>query len=125
MCRFERHWRNLHGHNEQKVNYLKLFKASTYRKVFKESSSSENFSFILRTLSEDSLAVESSLLLDVLNGVAQSKAFDMILMLLPQEDLDHLQKIFTKLSSDISLQSSKETNVNLSELQKKYNCCNK
>lgn len=88
--------------------------------MFKESSSSENFSSILQTLNDPALNVESELLVEVLEGVAQSKSLDMILMLLPQEDTDILNKLFGRLTVEISATQSSI----LSDLKQKYNVKN-
>jgi hypothetical protein len=97
-----------------------MFKSSTYKKVFKESSSSENFSSILQTLNDATLSVDTQLLVDVLEGVAQSKSLDMILMLLPEEDLAILQKLFGRLGSEVPVMNSASLSNTLAEIRQKY-----
>lgn len=99
LYELERNWRALKSNPQLFAEYLKTFKASTFKKVFKESLSSELISSMLVALRDHS---DASSIVAILGGLAQSSGFDMMVMMLPADDAHSLGAIFSKLDSEDS-----------------------
>lgn len=97
LYELERNWRALKSSPQLFAEHLKTFKASTFKKVFKESLSSELISSMLVALRDHS---DAPSIVAVLGGLAQSSGFDMMVMMLPEDDTHKLGAIFSKLDGE-------------------------
>jgi len=97
LYELERNWRALKSNPQLFADYLKTFKTSTFKKVFKESLSSELIASMLVALRDHS---DAPSIVAVLGGLAQSSGFDMMVMMLPADDAQNLGAIFSKLDGE-------------------------
>lgn len=104
--RFERIWRGLQGHPKLKIEYLELFKKSTYKKVFKEAISSDLIGSIFQTLNTEFSS--ASIAKKTLEGLTEMKSFSLTISLIPQEDMDHLQDVFRSLYKHVDNEGNAE-----------------
>lgn len=107
LYELERNWRALKTNSKLFADYLKCFKASTFKKVFKESVSSELLSSMMLALRDHS---EPDDIITVLSGLSLSPGFNMAITMLPSEDTQNLVTIFSRL----------EVTDKVNELRMKY-----
>jgi Flp pilus assembly protein TadD len=92
MYEFELKWRELKGSDADLAQYLKLFKVSTFKKVFKASTSPDIVPSLLRVAATQLSQNSSSSSRDlgacsrVLRGLAATAGFSMTRMLLSDDD---------------------------------------
>ena len=89
----EKVWRALKSYPDLFAQYLAGFKKSTYKKVFKETLSSELQSSVFLSLRDHARAAT---VVATLTGIAAMGSFDMTLSLLPAGDLALLRQVLDK-----------------------------
>ena len=89
----EKVWRALKSYPDLFAQYLASFKKSTYKKVFKETLSSELQSSVFLSLRDHASAATA---VATLTGIAAMGSFDMTLSLLPADDLALLRQVLDK-----------------------------
>jgi tetratricopeptide (TPR) repeat protein len=89
----EKVWRALKSYPDLFAQYLAGFKKSTYKKVFKETLSSELQSSVFLSLRDHASAAT---VVATLTGIAAMSSFDMTLSLLPAGDLALLRQVLDK-----------------------------
>ena len=94
---FERVWRSLRTQPALFLQYLSTFKPNTFKKVFKSGSiSSDLLSSLFQTMLQF-VQVHSSLVASLLESLTSVTNFNMILMLIPGDDIICVQRIIEKL----------------------------
>jgi tetratricopeptide (TPR) repeat protein len=83
----ERVWRGMKNHPALFGQYLRLFKRTTFKKVIKETVSPDLISSILLAVKEHLLVTDSAAALVVLEGLTKTPKFEILLSILPEEDL--------------------------------------
>jgi tetratricopeptide (TPR) repeat protein len=94
LYELERIWRSMKDRPDLFAKYLSVFKKSTFKKVAKESLSSELLTCLFIALRDHA---SKEVVHTVLEGLSQSSAFAMMITLLPEDDMLCLQSIFAKL----------------------------
>ena len=89
----EKVWRALKGYPDLFAAYLALFKKSTFKRVFKETISSELVSSMFSALKTHG---DAAVTVDTLTGLTAANNFDMMLSLLPSSDVQVLREIFAR-----------------------------
>ncbi|CAM9464078.1 unnamed protein product [Chrysoparadoxa australica] len=117
LFQLERAWRNLRNHPELFEAYLRMFKASTYRRVFKETCNSEVLSSILLLLRDHMCSASSrKAAIKVLQGISSGDGFAMTMLLLRKEDRVVLEEVFRRLGES-------GPKSDLESLLTAYKCC--
>jgi tetratricopeptide (TPR) repeat protein len=104
MTELERHWRELKGEPSAVAAYLRAFKVSTFKKVFKSSTNPDIVPGILMACATE-LGRDGSALFDLkaccssLKGLAKTDGFHMTLMLLSPVDKAHATKALARLEA--------------------------
>ncbi len=106
-------WRGLQGHIDLRVQYLELFKRSTFKKVFKESISSDLIGSIFQALNTSDCS--AGIAKKTLEGLMEMKSFALIISLIPQEDMDILKEVFVKLNTNVEGEDTKKEIAALQE----------
>jgi sperm-associated antigen 1 len=104
----EKVWRALKNYPDLFAQYLASFKKSTYKKVFKDSLSSDLISSVFASIKDHS---DEAAIIHTLSGISGTSNFEMTLKLLPASDLDVLRQCFDKAAS----------NDKCAEVRAKYN----
>jgi len=98
MYEMETTWRSLRRDITKFANYLKLFKSTTFAKVFKESSNPEVVSDVFRAVREQLVEEgEVGVAKRVMEGMAGIGRFKMIVMMMGVEDKRRIQEVLEKL----------------------------
>ena len=93
----EKVWRALRSYPDLFCAYLTSFKKSTYKKVFKDSVSSDLLSSVFASLLQHAEAAPTCA---VLKGLAGTAGFGMMLQLLPAADIATLRAIAEKVGGE-------------------------
>jgi tetratricopeptide (TPR) repeat protein len=117
LYELERIWRSMKDRPDLFAQYLAIFKKSTFKKVAKESLSSELLTCLFVALRDHAA---SNVILTVLDGLTQTSGFGMMVHLLPAGDTLCLQSIFAKLLIDGEVSSSSGKLEEVNSLKKKY-----
>jgi hypothetical protein len=90
---FERVWRGLKNHPSLFAEYLCLFKRSTFKRVIKETISPDLISSVLSAVKDQLLVANgnSAAAVVVLEGLTKVPKFEILLSILPEEDLSCLR----------------------------------
>lgn len=115
LFRFERTWRGFSGRDDLRVAYLRLFKSSNFKKVFKAAISDDLLASIFAVLEGNE--AESNLCLKVLESLKQMNSFALTIRMLPQDALSALGNIFQRL---LSLGEDDETTEKIRMLKVDY-----
>lgn len=113
IYRFERAWRDLSGRKELQLEYLRLFKSSHLKKVFKAAISDDLLASIFTVLSSESIKISDTLCVRVLESLQQMNSFSLTIRMLPHETQQQLRRIFERLiaSSDVAEETQKLENL--------------
>ena len=93
----EKVWRDLKTEPAAFAQYIKIFKASTYKKVLKESLNEEVLSGMLAAASEH---LSSEAAARMLHGIAQSSGFSMWRMMMTAADKSHIADLAGRIRAD-------------------------
>ena len=93
----EKVWRDLKTEPAAFAQYIKSFKASTYKKVLKESLNEEVLSGMLAAASEH---LSSEAAARMLHGIAQSSGFSMWRMMMTAADKSHIADLAGRIRAD-------------------------
>jgi tetratricopeptide (TPR) repeat protein len=93
----ERIWRGMKDRPDIFSNYLAIFKKINYRKCFKESVSPDLFSSLLISLRDHA---PIKVITTALDGISQIPSFNMMVSLLPQQDINVLKVVIDKIADN-------------------------
>lgn len=93
----ERIWRGMKDRPDIFANYLAIFKKSNYKKCFKESVSPDLFSSLLISLRDHA---PIKVITTALDGISQIPSFNMMVSLLPEEDINVLKVVIDKVAEN-------------------------
>ena len=112
LYELERVWRGLKNRPDLFANYLRVFKKSTYKRVFKDALSSDLLSSLLLAVRHH---LDPSAAFLVLSGLASTDRFEMTKCLLPMEDIHCIRECLDSLEA-----SAEVDNVAVVELKRMY-----
>eukprot|EP00981_Chlorochromonas_danica_P009515 scaffold2709_cov163-Ochromonas_danica.AAC.17 len=89
--RFERVWRGLNSDKALQASYLKLFKLSTFKKIFKDAIATELLGSLFQALK---VANDADLIVKTLSGLSAINNLAFELTMLPKEELEIVRDLF-------------------------------
>jgi RNA polymerase II-associated protein 3 len=94
----EREWRNLREHPDLLCAYVRSFKSSTFKRVFRESLHADVISGLLKLLQQYIAPQQPAEAVRILQSLSKADGFSMLLLMLPAEDRATLHSVFDVLS---------------------------
>eukprot|EP00953_Heterococcus_sp_UTEX-ZZ885_P000375 733-Heterococcus_DN1.PRE.1 len=82
----EREWRNLREHPDLLCAYVRSFKSSTFKRVFRESLHADVISGLLKLLQQHIAPQQPAEAVRILQSLSKADGFSMLLLMLPAED---------------------------------------
>jgi RNA polymerase II-associated protein 3 len=94
----EREWRNLRDHPDLLCAYMRSFKSSTFKRVFRESLHADVISGLLKLLQQHIAPQQPAEAVRILQSLSKADSFSMLLLMLPADDRATLHSVFDVLS---------------------------